>query len=145
MRVFIYVFMLLMISCKTSSKSIASKENIKVSYIAELSENFNEETINSSPTKIDSIYYDNKELHLYVSFSGGCEIHEFSLIGHIPVMKSLPPKRNVFLIHNSKSDTCRELIKTELVFNIENMINDFPNSGIILLLDGISIDIPKSK
>ena len=53
-----------------------------------------------------------------VSYGGGCGEHEFELDTSGFLMKSLPPKQPLRIIHRSDGDLCRVLIKEELSFNL---------------------------
>ncbi len=69
-----------------------------------------------------------------VSYSGGCEKHEFELIGSKSIQKSLPPKRGIKLYHNANGESCRELINQTLSFDISEFA--YPGGEIMLLLEG---------
>ena len=74
---------------------------------------------------------------LVVSYGGGCSTHEFQLAGSSSLMETLPPKRNVQLLHNGNNDLCKMLITDTITFNIENLSNDKkPGSEVILNLKG---------
>lgn len=90
---------------------------------------------NNAPTEITSVSIDQNTLTLGVSYSGGCQDHEFSLIGSRLIGKSLPPQRGIMLFHNGNDDSCREMIEEELKFDIK----DFEykeQEEIILILEG---------
>lgn len=132
---------LLFLSCATQNEinqvdeteiNVESKpdENIELTAkIGELTE--------SDPITITSAQIDGNKMFLTVEYSGGCEEHSFEMVGSLAVMKSLPPKRSVRLIHESNDDHCRALITKNLVINIEALA-DSQKSGseIILILDG---------
>ena len=81
-----------------------------------------------------------------VEYSGGCEDHSFEMIGEMAIMKSLPPKRTVTLVHNANGDSCRELITKTLEIDISALAAD-ENSGseIILLLGGHETELSYIK
>lgn len=72
----------------------------------------------NATTSIEKVALKGNILTLKVSYSGGCKDHEFKLIGNKMISKSLPPKRGIFLYHNSNEDNCRELISKELHFDL---------------------------
>ena len=76
------------------------------------------------PKRSDAITINNARIegnlmYLVVEYSGGCEEHEFELIGSYAVAKSLPPQRGIQLHHNANGDNCRALITDTLIANIE--------------------------
>lgn len=79
---------------------------------------------NSASTTIINASVSGNLLELNISYSGGCEEHTFELYGATIIQKSLPPKRSIFLYHNSNNDSCRELIEKELIFDISNLAYD---------------------
>ena len=96
----------------------------------------------SPQTTINSAVIKGNSLFLNISYSGGCKEQTFDLEGADFVMKSLPPKRKIKLIRDSKGDACREWITKELVFDIEIFTPEHEsNSKIILLLDGYKEEI----
>jgi hypothetical protein len=88
-------------------------------------------------TTITSVTLEGNILSVDVEYSGGCKDHSFDLIGSEAVMKSMPPKRSVKLMHNSNDDTCRELVSETIKFDIRALsMTEKKGSEIILLLDG---------
>jgi hypothetical protein len=92
----------------------------------------------SAVTTITSVKLEGNILSLDVEYSGGCEDHSFEFVGSAAIMKSLPPKRVVQLVHNSNGDSCRELISETIKFDISALaVTETSGSEIILLLDGV--------
>ncbi len=91
----------------------------------------------SAHTTVTSATLDGNILSLEIEYSGGCKDHTFDLIGSAAVMKSLPAKRVIKLIHNSNEDSCRELISETIKFDIRALAYiEKSGSEITLLLDG---------
>lgn len=91
----------------------------------------------SDPISITAASIEGNILTLSVSYSGGCEKHIFDLLGSFSVMKSLPAKRSIKLIHIANSDKCRKMIEETISFDISDLaMAKQSGSKIILLLDG---------
>lgn len=91
----------------------------------------------SAPITITAATLDGNILSLEIEYSGGCKDHTYELIGSEAIMKSLPAKRAIKLVHNSNDDTCRELISETIKFNIRAFsVTETKGSEIVLLLDG---------
>ncbi len=76
-------------------------------------------------------------LQLDISYAGGCQKHEFSLIGSAAISKSLPPRRAIKLIHHNVGDKCKKRIHEKLYFNVEAFAyTKEKGSTIFLDLDG---------
>ena len=91
----------------------------------------------SAQITVTSATLDGNILSLEVEYSGGCADHTYDLIGSEGVMKSLPAKRAIKLIHNSNDDSCRELISETIKFDIRPLAYMEKSGGeIVLLLDG---------
>lgn len=97
----------------------------------------------SASFEITDVSLDGDILILKVSYSGGCKDHSFDLIGSPNIMKSMPPKRGIRLIHHNNEDTCREWIDEELKFDISDFA--YPGSEIKLMLEGYEPEISYSK
>ena len=75
-------------------------------------------------------------MEIEVSYSGGCDMHEFRLIGNQSLSKSVPPLRNIQLVHNAKNDACKKLITEKVTFSISNLAeNTTPGNKVKLQLE----------
>lgn len=111
----------------TKKEDVITKKGILVEDFSAYSDN--------AATKITSVALDQNIMSIGVAYSGGCEEHEFSLIGSRLISKSLPPQRGIMLFHNSNGDNCRELKEETIQFDIK----DFQykeQEEIVLVLDG---------
>lgn len=94
-------------------------------------------TASSDPITIDTIEIRRNIMYIDVTYSGGCEEHEFQVIGSNAVAKSMPAIRSIQLIHKANGDTCRELKKVKLEVYIENLAEQqVAGSKIYLTVDG---------
>lgn len=92
----------------------------------------------NDPMNIQSAKIEGNNLILEVSYGGGCEEHDFSLVGSQMISKSLPPIRSVKLIHDAHGDKCKALIMKTLTFDISNMAyKQEKGSEIMLKIDGL--------
>jgi hypothetical protein len=66
--------------------------------------------VETAPFTILSAEVAGDSLEVVVRYSGGCEDHTWRLEKSAPMMKSLPPKQPILLIHGSHGDMCRALI-----------------------------------
>lgn len=57
-------------------------------------------------------------ISITVEYSGGCEKHNWELVGSESIQKSLPPKRGMRLIHHNNGDSCRSIVEENLKFDI---------------------------
>lgn len=100
------------------------------------------------PYKIINIGLEGDILEINVSYSGGCEEHEFSLIGDSSFKKSLPVQIEVVLSHNDNDDPCDGIYTEELAFDLSPLKEKWQeayqkNSGtIIVWLEGLAESFP---
>jgi hypothetical protein len=120
------------IGCANSSR--AQKKAMKEILPVVLTNDFSSYARDNSETQILNAFISDSTLTLKVSYSGGCEVHSFELIGSKMIQKSLPPIRGIMLIHNSNNDDCRAIVEQELRFNVSKF--KYPGSSIILNLKG---------
>lgn len=91
----------------------------------------------TDPLNIDSLYVQGNKLFIYVNYSGGCREHQFKVIGSPVVMKSLPPKRSIQLVHDNEDDACESIVNRVLEVDLKNLAFDpQPGSTIVLMLQG---------
>ncbi|TXI85187.1 MAG: hypothetical protein E6Q37_06925 [Crocinitomicaceae bacterium] len=92
----------------------------------------------STPITIEKAKIEGNELVLDVSYGGGCQEHEFKLIGSEMISKSLPPIRAIKLVHIGNNDMCKALIMQTLKFDISAFAyKQEKGSEITLRLDGV--------
>lgn len=92
----------------------------------------------STPITIEEAEIVGNQLVLKVSYGGGCQEHDFKLIGSEMISKSMPPIRAIKLIHNGNNDMCKALIMQTLKFDITAFAyKQEKGSEIMLRLDGV--------
>lgn len=111
------LFLFTALSCNNAKELEEEVETIVSVPEAQVSMNWDAYTNNAGTTIKDVRIAENK-MSITVEYSGGCAQHEFELVGHKMVSKSLPPQRTVKLFHNGNGDTCRELVEEILIFDI---------------------------
>ena len=57
-------------------------------------------------------------LTINVSYSGGCETHEFTLVAEERFLESFPVQLRVSLAHNANADRCEALITEDYHFDL---------------------------
>ena len=89
----------------------------------------------SDPIEIKKATISGDILSLDVTYSGGCEKHEFELIGSGMYIKTMPPKMAISLKHYANGDGCRKLCETSLKINVKDL--RYAGEGpLILMLEG---------
>ena len=73
--------------------------------------------VESTSVQILKSKIEGNQLLLKIGYSGGCAEHTFEFVGSEMISKSLPPIRNVLLVHNT-DDSCRGYIERELIVDI---------------------------
>lgn len=84
------------------------------------------------PVKILAASVTGNTLSLEVSYSGGCGMHDFEFIGSEFILKSMPPKRQVQLIHYNRGDQCESIVNQKVEVDIRDL--SYNEMDIILLL-----------
>jgi len=92
----------------------------------------------TAPYDILSTELDGDILTVVVSYSGGCEEHNFTLISNEMYTKSMPPKLPLYLEHEANGDACRALIQETLTFDISGA--RYMGSKVVRLLLNGSMD-----
>lgn len=121
--------LILSMSCANSKR--AQEKAMKAVLPVVLTNDFSSYARGSSDTEVTNAFLTDSILTLNVSYSGGCKAHSFELIGSKMVQKTPQPLRGLMLIHHANDDDCREQIKQELRFNV----NEFMYKGNSTLLN----------
>lgn len=71
-----------------------------------------------------------KCLEIEVEYSGGCGGDVWTLAWNGTLMKSLPPKANIYL-HLKDNDDCRQLVRKKISFDVSGIYN---NQEVVIFL-----------
>ncbi len=93
------------------------------------------------PCSITMASVDGDELVAVVAYGGGCGDHEFELNVAGPMLKSLPPKQPLKLVHRSSGDPCRAMIHDTLRLDV-TPFRGSPHGTTVLMLEGWKELIP---
>ncbi|MBL7898677.1 MAG: hypothetical protein JNJ99_09095 [Crocinitomicaceae bacterium] len=143
-RILFFVMLALVLtgmSCKSMREKKQEKNGGSIPS-AILVENMDEYRDNADFT-ITAVGVEGNIMTIDVQYSGGCQKHEFTLIGMKAIQKSLPPKRGVILFHNSNGDNCRSIVEEKLQFDISVLA--YEGGEIILNLDTWATPISYTK
>lgn len=81
--------------------------------------------------EVDGMEMIGSELHLRVTYSGGCEEHQFNLYFNKQYAKSYPPQATLFLEHIDNNDRCRAMITKEIVFDLTGI--EYPGTSELVI------------
>jgi hypothetical protein len=91
----------------------------------------------SDALDIDSLHVEGNKLLIFVHYGGGCREHQFKMIGSPVVMKTLPAKRVIQLVHDNEDDPCKSIVQRVLEVDLKNLaVDQTPGSTVVLLLKG---------
>lgn len=94
----------------------------------------------STTFRFKNVKIEGDTLFANVEYSGGCGDHKFEMEQNGFLMKSLPPKQPVKIIHLSTVDHCRSMINENLKFDISSF-RGTPHGSTVLLLKNWTSDI----
>lgn len=89
-------------------------------------------------TKTDPVFIKHVEQNgdyiiFSISYSGGCQEHEFDLISTGKFTPTYPPEVEIFLKHDNKGDGCRKIIDTKLYFDLHPLKNDATTQVLLVI------------
>jgi len=75
----------------------------------------------SDPFVINSVSINDNELKMYieVSYSGGCQKHEFALVWPEVITFAYPPNFSIILNHDANEDNCEAWLTKTLIINLQ--------------------------
>lgn len=121
----------LLISCKSYREKRKKNQQAK-EITTEKKAELGDINQTSDSVRIVNASIDGNIVTFEVAYSGGCETHEFSLIGSPMIAKSLPPIRSVVLVHRANNDVCKKYVVENIKFDIRNFAYT-ENAGEIFL------------
>lgn len=96
----------------------------------------------SDPISISNVRVEGNKMLIDVSYGGGCEEHQFQVIGSPMISKSLPPIRSIQLVHTANGDKCKMNVMKTLEVDLKELsYKQEAGSKIYLTLDGWSQQI----
>jgi hypothetical protein len=118
-------------SCGTGKQIGEKKKTI------EIKANLEGKKLISDSFEINSVEIVGNRMNLNVSYSGGCVIRTFQMIGSTSISKSFPPKRSVQIVLSHVEDECNKMIQQKIVVDISELAQrKETGSEIILNLSG---------
>lgn len=142
MKKIILTFALLsiIIACGTKKKATITKEIEVINPTTEVQtkEQYPQAILGPTNQKSDSYKIISVEIErnfmiIEVTYSGGCETHEFSLYGNEAITRSIPPNRSLQLVHKSNGDMCKALVTEKLKFSISILAQNYEKNNLIKL------------
>ena len=90
--------------------------------------------LSEAPYTIDTAFISGDSLHTTLTYTGGCHTHTFEIASNGFLLKSLPPKQPIRIIHRSDDDPCRAFVKENLIFDISEF-KGTPSGSTLLILE----------
>lgn len=133
--ILILFILILSISCKSSREAKTKNHQVNIMNSDKKAELGDINQVSDS-IRILSATITGNTMNLEVSYSGGCQPHNFQLIGSPMIAKSLPPIRSVVLVHQANNDMCKKQIIETLSFDIREFAYSQNDSEILLPIKG---------
>ena len=128
---FLIPLVVLFIQCKSSFQSAAyaiPEETLAVKI--DPSENIQKRGDRTTISRMEVL---GDYLSMSVSYSGGCEEHDFDLISDGRYSATYPPEIELVLRHNANKDMCRSYIDETLFFDLKPLQYDGTSRIVIRL------------
>lgn len=136
MKPILFLFILILsISCKSSREAKTKNHQVNIMNSDKKAELGDINQVSDS-IRILSATITGNTMNLEVSYSGGCQPHNFQLIGSPMIAKSFPPIRSVVLVHQANNDMCKKQIIETLSFDIREFAYTQNDSEILLSIKG---------
>lgn len=109
------IIFLSLAACSSSQKTKSATKEKQVTGVLQIDTSFDRTVVKPNIQILQSMI-SGDTLWLDVEYSGGCATHSFELKSKGLWMKSMPPKLNLYLVHQDGGDACREVIREKLSF-----------------------------
>lgn len=136
-----FIFMLLgltFFACGTKKNSTKVDKNTTTMEVYKVKAVTGQFVKDSSPIlSIDTVEVNGNTMYVDLSYSGGCEKHDFEVIGSLAIAKSYPPIRSLQIVNRANGDACREVKKIRLEVALEEVAyKQEDGSEIYLTIEG---------
>ena len=82
---------------------------------------FDQSDLEGDTFEINSASIVGSSLKMNVSYSGGCEEHEFSLFMHEAMIAIFPPMLSLYAVHDGNGDLCEAYITRDVEIDMSNL------------------------
>ena len=110
-----------------------SKNSKTEQYEAYPQAELNNPDISSDIFKIIGVKIERNFMEFEVQYAGGCQKHDFKLIGNTTLSNSNPQERTIKLIHSKNKETCKAIITEKIKFAISNLSIDYNKDKKVIL------------
>jgi hypothetical protein len=121
----IVLVMIASMSCKTvknADKAASTNNKLDTLPCLPVVLDTNGKFTESDPFQLINAELNGKCLAIEVEYSGGCGGDTWTLAWTGALMKSMPPKANIYL-HLKDEDACREVVRKKVYFDISSIYN----------------------
>lgn len=127
------VFVAATAGCASSPATLADEPQAQSTEVANPVET---ETWEEAPVQLLDARIDGDTLRVVAAYGGGCGFHQFALEPSGPMLKSLPPKQPLRVVHRSTGDPCRAWIHDSLALDL-TPFRGTPRGVTLLLLESV--------
>lgn len=97
-------------------------------------QNFDPASIEIDAFEISEPRISGDDLIFSISYSGGCQDHQFTLYSTLAVMESQPPQASAWLSHNGNDDFCEAYLTEEIRFDLTELKENADSGSLLLRL-----------
>ena len=113
----IFLTMVIFITSITPASALALAQRQNLSILLDLRNSIIEDLV-YDPLNIQKVMINNDNISITVDYPGGCNIHDFTLIGSRSFIETLPAQAYIKLSHNSNGDRCEAGFTDTLRFDL---------------------------
>jgi hypothetical protein len=128
-----FILLLLVMACNTQEDVLLS-ENIKYTNDSLTYSNVLQGVETSDEYFLKSTQREGSLLYIEVSYSGGCEMHEFNVVWDGIIYYSEPPQAYIILTHNSNNDNCEAFLTETLTIDLVQVFGDAYSENLKLII-----------
>jgi len=121
----VFIGLVLLTSCGVKKADTSSQPTVKVANedmrMETIIARIEEGSLTSDPVTIKSVSIKGNFMEMEISYNAGCANHTFEFTGDSKIAKSLPPIRNVQLIHASNGDQCEKVFNRKILIDVSEL------------------------
>jgi hypothetical protein len=126
MKTILYICLtILVFGCKSTKKCVPDNQSSnsfsQTNEIIRITASVGRIEQASDSFSISNVLIKENKLFIDVTYAGGCEDHQFQLIGSSILTKSLPPIRSIQLVHNANGDNCKMNLTKRIEVDIKEL------------------------
>jgi len=132
--IFAVLFLSLLYIACDKNENVLLSDNVKYTNSKITYSTYVEGNTESDPYFLNNSQRNESILYVDVSYSGGCENHEFEVVWDGLIYETNPPQANILISHNANGDACEAFLSDTLTIDLNQVFGESYSDDLKLII-----------